>query len=129
MKLLIYSSSGCSSSAQMANYLAVQLDGIGEAEMSFIARVGGKVIKIVRTALSGRKIITMDSCPLSCSKACLSNHAISPDVHIEHTQYRVRKQNHIDFDRNETNVLFNKIKEVVSSINTIRLEAMQCDVN
>jgi uncharacterized metal-binding protein len=42
-KPLVYSCSGCSSSAQMANYLAVQLDRQGLAEMSCIAGVGGNV--------------------------------------------------------------------------------------
>lgn len=38
---LVYSCSGCSSAAQMANHLAVQLDRTGLAEMSCIAGVGG----------------------------------------------------------------------------------------
>lgn len=37
---LVYSCSGCSSAAQMANYVAVQLDRRGAAEMSCIAGVG-----------------------------------------------------------------------------------------
>ena len=40
---LVYSCSGCSSAAQMANYLAVQLDRKGVAEMSCIVGVGGNV--------------------------------------------------------------------------------------
>ena len=40
---LVYSCSGCSSAAQMANYVAVQLDRRGAAEMSCIAGVGGDV--------------------------------------------------------------------------------------
>lgn len=73
-KPLVYSCSGCSSAAQMANYIAVQLDRMDVAEMSCIAGVGGNVKSLVRTATSGRKIIVIDGCPLACSKACLSNH-------------------------------------------------------
>src|SRR6516164_4539372 len=51
-KPLVYSCSGCSSAAQMANYFAVQLDRSGIAEMSCIAGVGGNVKKLVKTALS-----------------------------------------------------------------------------
>ena len=40
---LVYSCSGCSSAAQMANQLAVRLDREGLAEMSCIAGVGGGV--------------------------------------------------------------------------------------
>jgi len=36
-KPLVYSCSGCSSAAQMANYIAVQLDRMDVAEMSCIA--------------------------------------------------------------------------------------------
>ena len=61
-KPLVYSCSGCSSAAQMANYLAIQLDRIGIAEMSCIAGVGDNVKKLVRTAQSGRKIIVIDGC-------------------------------------------------------------------
>lgn len=127
---LVYSCSGCSSAAQMSNYLALQLDRTGVAEMSCIAGVGGNVKKLLQTALSKRKIIAIDGCPLACSKACLANHAINPDVHIQLTKYGVKKQNHVDYDRNEAALLFDKIKKVVSSLNTIRQqETMLCAAN
>lgn len=37
---IVYSCSGCSSAAQLANYLALRLDRSGSAEMSCIAGVG-----------------------------------------------------------------------------------------
>ena len=40
---LVYSCSGCSSAAQLANHVALQLDRRGVAEMSCIAGVGGDV--------------------------------------------------------------------------------------
>ncbi len=97
-KPLVYSCSGCSSAAQMANYIAVQLDRNGIAEMSCIVGVGGNVKNLLRTALSGRKIITIDGCPLACSRACLGNHSIQADGHFELTAMGVKKQNHTDFD-------------------------------
>ncbi len=97
-KPLLYSCSGCSSAAQMANYLAVQLDRRGLAEMSCIVGVGGNVKKLVRIASSGRKIITIDGCPLACSKACLGNHSIKSDQHFELTGMGVKKIDHVDFD-------------------------------
>lgn len=54
---LIYSCSGASSAAQMANHIAVKLDRLKVAEMSCIAGVGGDVKPLVRTATSG--------CPIS----------------------------------------------------------------
>lgn len=110
-KPLIYSCSGCSSAAQMANYLAVKMDREGVAEMSCIVGVGGNVKKLVRTALSGRKIIVIDGCPLACSKACLGNHKISPDLHIDLAAFDVRKKQHEDFSLVEAKEIFDLIKE------------------
>ena len=95
---LVYSCSGCSSAAQMANYIAVQMDRMGVAEMSCIAGVGGNVKKLVKTASSGRKIIAIDGCPLACSKACLQNHHLQPDMHVELTGLGVMKKQREDFD-------------------------------
>jgi uncharacterized metal-binding protein len=95
----------------MANYLAVQMDRREIAEMSCIAGVGGNVKKLVKTALSGRKIIAIDGCPLACSKACLSNHGLQPDIHVELTGYGVKKKQHEDFDREEADKIMTQIHE------------------
>ncbi len=95
---LVYSCSGCSSAAQMANHVALQLDRRGIAEMSCIAGVGGDVPSLVKVAKSGRRIIVLDGCPLSCAKNCLSRHGVEPDSHHELSQYGVRKKLHADFD-------------------------------
>lgn len=113
---LVYSCSGCSSAAQMANYIAVQLDRRGVAEMSCIAGVGGNVKKLVKTASSGRKIIVIDGCPLSCSKACLNNHHINPDMHIDLSAQGVLKQNHVDFDVEQADQILNKIEASVAEV-------------
>ncbi len=112
-KPLIYSCSGCSTAAQMANYLAIQLDRKGMAEMSCIAGVGGNVKKLVRTALSGRKIIVIDGCPLACAKACLNNHSIQPEVHIELTGLGVTKKQHEDFDKVQANEILEKLPKII----------------
>lgn len=113
MKPIIYSCSGCSSAAQMANYMAIQIDRKGIADMSCIAGVGGNVKKLVNTAKAGRKIIVIDGCPLACSKACLSHHDIQPDLHIELTGYGVKKQNHVDFDKDQAEELLILIEEKI----------------
>jgi uncharacterized metal-binding protein len=112
-KPLVYSCSGCSSAAQMANYLAIQLDRSAIAEMSCIAGVGGNVKKLVKTALSGRRIIAIDGCPLACSKACLANHSITPDVSIELTSLGVKKKQHEDFDKEQADNILKYLKERV----------------
>ena len=57
---LIYSCSGCSDVAQLANNTAVALDHAGEFEMSCISGVGGKVAPLVRKAQSGRPMLVID---------------------------------------------------------------------
>ena len=95
---LVYSCSGCSSAAQLANHVAVQMDRSGLAEMSCIAGVGGDVPKLVNLAKSGRPIIALDGCPLVCVKSSLARHDIHPARHYQLHEYGVKKRNHQDFD-------------------------------
>lgn len=95
---LVYSCSGCSSAAQLANHVALQLDRRGIAEMSCIAGVGGDVPSLVKLAHSGRPIIAIDGCPLVCASKCLERHNIAPDTHLQLQDYGVRKRLHEDFD-------------------------------
>lgn len=98
---LVYSCSGCSSAAQMANYLAIALDRRGMAEMSCIAGVGGDVPKLVRLAKSGRRIIGIDGCALACVKGCLARHGVAPDDYHLLSDHGVRKRYQQDFDVEE----------------------------
>lgn len=95
---LVYSCSGCSSAAQMANHLALRLDRDGAAEMSCIAGVGGGVTGLVRTAQSGRRILALDGCVLKCVSACLSRAGVHADTHLVLSDYGVKKRQHADFD-------------------------------
>lgn len=113
-KPIVYSCSGCSSAAQMSNYLAIQLDRKDLAEMGCIAGVGGSVKNIVRTAQSGRKIIVIDGCPLACSKACLLKHAIHPTIHFELTSLGVKKKYHEDFDLEEAEKILQLLEQSIA---------------
>ena len=103
---LVYSCSGCSSAAQMANHLALQLDRAGAAEMSCIAGVGGGVAGLVRTARSKRPILALDGCVLKCVSACLANAGVVADAHLVLSDYGVKKRKHADFDGAEAAVLY-----------------------
>jgi uncharacterized metal-binding protein len=95
---LVYACSGCSSAAQLANHVAVQLDRLGVAEMSCIAGVGGDVPSLVKTARSGRPIVALDGCPLVCVHSSLARHGLQPDRHYQLQQHGIKKKNHQDFD-------------------------------
>ena len=88
---LIYSCSGCSDVAQLANNVAVSLDHAGEFEMSCISGVGGKVPSLVKTARSGRPITVIDGCPLHCARACLENIGVEPDEHVRLYDFGFKK--------------------------------------
>lgn len=95
---LVYSCSGCSSAAQLANHVALQLDRRGVAEMSCIAGVGGDVPHLMKTVRSGRPIVALDGCALACVKSVLARHGITADRHYSLQQYGVKKRTHEDFD-------------------------------
>ena len=103
---LVYSCSGCSSAAQMANHLALKLDREGIAEMSCIAGVGGGVTGLVRTAQSGRRILALDGCVLKCASACLANAGVVADTHLVLSDYGVRKRQHADFNLTEAQQVY-----------------------
>ncbi|MGP1629864.1 MAG: putative zinc-binding protein [Giesbergeria sp.] len=107
---LVYSCSGCSSAAQLANHVALRLDRAGVAEMSCIAGVGGDVPSLVRTARSARPIIALDGCPLNCVQGCLARHGITAERHYQLQQYGVKKRRHEDFDPAQASLVLEQVK-------------------
>lgn len=91
-KPLVYSCSGCSNIAQLANDIAITMDREGHAQMSCIAGVGGNVKSIVKLANSGRDIIAIDGCPLNCVKSCLEKHQLMPTHHFNLTDLGIKKK-------------------------------------
>lgn len=108
-KPLIYSCSGCSSAAQMANALAVRADRSGRAEMSCIAGVGGEVPSLVRLARAGRPILALDGCELGCARNCLAKVDVSPTAHMILTRHGVRKLPHRDYPADQAEEVYEKI--------------------
>lgn len=100
-KPLIYSCSGCSNVAQLANDVALNLNQRQFAQMSCIAGVGGKVKGLVKIAQSGRKIIALDGCQLHCVKSCLSAVGVEPDIHFTLTEEGLKKTKHSEAQQDE----------------------------
>jgi uncharacterized metal-binding protein len=88
---LVYSCSGCSNVAQLANDLAVVLDREGHAQMSCIAGVGGDVKGLVKLAKSGRPIMAIDGCKIACVQKTLARHNVTPQWHLELTSFGIKK--------------------------------------
>ncbi len=102
-KPLIYSCSGCSNIAQVANQVAIELDRQNLAEMSCIAGVGGGVKTLVKQAQNAQHIIALDGCALHCVKNCLKNHNITASQHYTLTDYGIKKRKHFDYDESDVN--------------------------
>ena len=106
---LVYSCSGCSNIAQVANQVAIEMDRDHIAEMSCVAGVGGGVKSIVKKAKSGREIVSLDGCALHCVKNVLSQHSIESTLHYTLTEYGIKKKYHMNFSPSDVT----KIKEIV----------------
>jgi len=117
---LVYSCSGCSSAAQLANHLAVRLDRDGVAEMSCIAGIGGGVRSIVRKARdaeeAGRPIVAIDGCVLSCTKLALVERGVRAIEHIQLAEAGVRKHYRKDFDPDQADSMYEVLCERMQSI-------------
>ena len=115
---LVYSCSGCSSAAQLANTLALRLDRGKMAEMSCIAGVGGDVRALVKTAVSDRPVVALDGCSLQCAKQCLDRHGVTPTLHIDLSRSGVRKRFHEDATPEERERVWSQVvKPAVSEVN------------
>lgn len=110
---LVYSCSGCSNVAQLANTLALRLDRACLAEMSCIAGVGGHVPALVNKAKSGRLIVALDGCPLHCVKGCLAQHGLKPDVHLTLSEFGVRKRYGEECNESVADAVFAEIRDVL----------------
>jgi uncharacterized metal-binding protein len=103
---LVYSCSGCSSAAQLANHYALQLDRQGLADMSCIAGVGGHVAPLLKTARSGRPIVALDGCALACVRETLAQHGLAPQAHVRLDLMGVKKRRKTDFDPRQAEALW-----------------------
>ena len=112
---LVYSCSGCSNVAQLANTLAVRLDRAGLAEMSCIAGVGGRVASLVSKANSGRPILAIDGCPLQCVRGCLDQHGVTASEHLVLSQYGLKKRYGEDFASETVDEAYRGVVQLLAS--------------
>ena len=116
---LVYSCSGCSSAAQLANHLALRLDRAGLAEMSCIAGVGGNVPALVHKArqahAAGRTVLALDGCALACTRACLAERGMAPTMHVQLQNHGVRKHLGTDFDPTQADAVYAQLADALAS--------------
>lgn len=108
---IVYSCSGCSNLAQMAHNISLNLDGDGIAEMSCVAGVVGKVGPIMDLANSGRPIIAIDGCSLSCTKSCLEASNLKADYYYLISDLGFEKRSKWDDSLTENTIAMKSIYE------------------
>jgi uncharacterized metal-binding protein len=117
--MLVYSCSGASNVAQLANHIAVRLDRSAIMQMSCIAGVGGDVRSLVRTATSGRPVVAIDGCPLACAERTLAAKGVTPARVIRLHEHGLRKRHHTDFtdaEREQT------LREILAELAPLLIE-------
>lgn len=113
---LVYSCSGCSSAAQLANHLALELDALGVAEMSCIAGIGGKVPALLKIAHSGRPILALDGCVLACVRETLATEWLQPAQHVRLDLLGVKKRRRTRFDAEQAAALLPALADVAAQL-------------
>ena len=116
-KVTVYSCSGCSNVAQLANFIAVRLDRQGIAKMSCIAGVGGDVHPLVTFAERSTSILVLDGCPLECASKCLKRHQVHPTVHMILTEYGLTKNLIEDFSPQTNEEYFQIVCKKIEEMN------------
>ena len=113
---IVYACSGCSSAAQMANWMALKMDREGFAEMSCIAGVGGAIQPLLAKARQADVIIGLDGCSLKCVVHCLARAGLNCDFHYDLSHFGVQKNYREDFDLHEAERIYSEIKSGLKEI-------------
>ena len=113
-KVTIYSCSGCSNLAQLANSVAVKLHREKITNMSCIAGVGGDVTSLVKTAKTAETILALDGCPLACVEKCLKRHEINPNEHIVLTDLKLTKNCTSEASEEEFKSVYHHVLEKIN---------------
>lgn len=79
---VVYTCSGCSNLAQLANDIGLWLHQNNHAQMASIAGVAGQVDVHLATLRSGRPVVAIDGCYRDCVKLSLQQQDVQPRWHI-----------------------------------------------
>lgn len=116
-KVIIYSCSGCSNLAQLANHIAVKLDRDKIGKMSCVAGLGGDVAPLVKIAQESERNLIIDGCPLSCALKCFQKHSTQDFEHVVLTNYHLQKNQNTDFSSDEFNDVYPSILQIMKKLN------------
>ncbi len=114
-KPLVYSCSGCSSAAQLANQLSLKLDHSGNFEMSCIAGVGARLPSFVKQAQRAQDILCIDGCSLQCAARCLKSISVTPTWHFLVSALGIEKRKHDLPKEEEVSLALTSLSELLGN--------------
>jgi len=105
--VLVFPCSGGSDVGELSDRAARKMDKCGRVKMFCLAGIGAHIPGMIESAKAGNKLITIDGCPVSCSKKTL-----------EHAGFKVIAYNLKDmgFEKSKTEVNEENIKKVALKI-------------
>jgi uncharacterized metal-binding protein len=90
-KPIVYACSGCSDAGELADHIARELTRSGQAEMSCLAGIGGRVKNLMSKAERAQEILAIDGCPLNCARNTLQLAGFQGFQHLELHRLGMRK--------------------------------------
>ena len=111
--VLIFSCSGSSDVGELSDRVARKMAKCGQAKMFCLSGIGAHIPGMIESAKAANKLITIDGCPVSCSKKTL-----------EHAGFKVMAFNLKDmgFEKNKTKVDDESIDKILSKITGGKVE-------
>ncbi len=90
-RTVVYACSGCSDAGELADRTARELARSGQAEMSCLAGIGGRVKSLMNKAERAETILVIDGCPLNCARHTLELAGFRDFRHLELHRLGLRK--------------------------------------
>lgn len=111
--VLVFSCSGAADVGEMTDRVARKIAKCGQARMFCLGGIGAHIPGMIESAKAAKKIVTIDGCPVSCSKKTL-----------EHAGFSVTSFNLKDmgFEKGKTKVDDSSVDRALSKITGGKIE-------
>jgi uncharacterized metal-binding protein len=99
--ILLFSCSGGSNVAQIANDAAKALDQLGQGRMYCAVGVASRLPSFIETANAADKRVAIDGCEVHCLKKGFEAAGVPVDVHVVVTDLGIAKGHHFNYGQDE----------------------------
>ncbi|MGZ4399391.1 MAG: putative zinc-binding protein [Gaiellaceae bacterium] len=115
---LVFACSGASNLGQLANEIAVRLDRGRLAEMSCAEAVGIEADPPFAAARSGRPVVAISGCPLSCADRLLEQHGVPVSRSVSLVDRGVPKAKHASVAPPDAERIFREVLDELEPLTT-----------